>query len=156
MAGRAERLGESRHCGVANAAGNVTRIQNIAANSDHVDDHARTPRLHAAEIFTAEIDVVENLRVPTRTPSLFIDSLQRTRGDVARVVDENIDISTRSHYPSGGAVLREIDGDRVHLYGMPAPDVLRGIFERRLRAGGEMQMAALGSKTPRHCQAQTF
>src|SRR3984957_11255428 len=51
MTVRAERLGESRHGGIADAAGDIARVEKVAADAGHIYNNAVAPCLHATKIF---------------------------------------------------------------------------------------------------------
>src|SRR5262249_10432528 len=105
---RAERSGKGRHGSVADSTRQIARTTQLAADAGQIDDHAALPRFHATEIFAAEIDIVEYLGVPARAPALFVHGFERPRGNVAGIVDQNIDIAARLRDALRGAALREI------------------------------------------------
>ena len=104
------------------------------------------PRLHAAEIFTAEIDVIEDLCIPAGAPSLLIYGFQRAGRNVAGIVDQYIDVAAGVRYAPGESALGEVDRERAHLHGKLPANRVGGLSERAPRAGGKMKIAAFSAK----------
>jgi hypothetical protein len=61
--------------------------------ADVVDDDAAPARLHLRVDRAGEVDVAEHFQLPGVTPGGLVDLVDRTAGDVAGIVDENVDVT---------------------------------------------------------------
>ena len=89
-------------------------------------------------------------------PAVFLYRLQRTGGNVAGIVDENIDIAAGLRHMLRSAALCKVDGERVDLDRILPAQRACGFVQCFLRAGDEVKMAALGGKALRHRAAQAL
>src|SRR5262249_50687566 len=91
-ASAAERSREGHERGVASAPGDVVEIVVLSRGADVVDDHAAAPRLHALVNEARQVDVAEDLELPAVSPRFLAELAEPTGGNVAGVVDEDIDV----------------------------------------------------------------
>src|SRR6202790_2038683 len=93
----AERAGERHQCGIAGTAADVIGVEFFAGSTDVVDDHAMAAGFHLRVDRAGEVDVAEHLQLPGVTPGRLIDLVDRTAGNIAGIVDENIDVGGVLH-----------------------------------------------------------
>src|SRR5205085_8773395 len=95
----AERAGERHQRGVAGAAADVVGIEFFAGGADVVDDDAVSACLHLRVDGAGEIDVSEYFQLPGVPPGRLVDLVERTAGNVAGVVDEDVDVGRIPRQP---------------------------------------------------------
>src|SRR5262249_7061197 len=69
----------------------------FAGGADVVDDHPAAARLHLRIDRAGEVDVAEHLQLPGVAPGRLIDLVDRAAGNVAGVVDEDVDVGGILH-----------------------------------------------------------
>src|SRR5262249_41295216 len=138
---------------VGHAARDVAVVGIAGGRTHDIDDDAAPSRAHARIDGAREIDVAEELDVPRLAPGLAVDLRERTGGNVACIVDQDVYV---------GAGLAE----RLHL-GRPrkiaamdryrdavfAGQPVRELGHRLLIASGEVQVAALRRQVLRDYKA---
>src|SRR5258707_9504710 len=77
---------------VAGAAADVVGIELFAGGADVVDDDAMAARFHLGVDGAGEVDVAEHFEVPGVTPGRLVDLVDRAAGNIAGIVDENVDV----------------------------------------------------------------
>ena len=88
----AEALGEHVERDIGHAAGNIAVVRRPRGGAHDVDDDTAAARAHARIDNAREIDIAEDLDVPGLAPGLAVDIDERAGRDVARIVDQNIDV----------------------------------------------------------------
>ncbi len=138
----AERAGKRHQRRVAGAAADIIGVEFFTGGADVVDDDAMAARLHLRVDGAGEVDVAEHFQLPGVTPGRLVDLVDRAAGNIAGIVDENVDVGGVLRQP--GEVLRiaQVDDMRrgVDLVRPPQPFGQR--LQRIAAAGREHEVAA--------------
>ena len=105
----AERAGERHQRGVAGAAADVIGVEFFAGGADVVDDDAVAARLHLRVDRAGEVDVAEHLQLPGVTPGRLVDLVDRAAGNIAGIVDEDVDVGGVLDEPGDVLGLAQVD-----------------------------------------------
>jgi hypothetical protein len=89
--------GKSHQRGVAGAAADVIGVELLAGGTNIVDDHPVPARFHLRINGAGQIDIAKHLEFPRMAPCGLIDLVDRAAGNIAGVVDENIDVGCIFH-----------------------------------------------------------
>ena len=138
----AERAGECHQRGVAGAAADIVGVEFLAGRTDVVDDNAVSARLHLRIDGAGEIDIAEHLQFPGVAPGRLVNLVDRAAGDVAGIVDEDVDIGGFLHQAGNVLRLTEIDdmGRCVDL--VCGAQALGQRFKLIAAAGGKQEVSA--------------
>ncbi len=74
------------------AAADIIGVEFFTGSTDVVDDDAMAARLHLRIDDAGEIDVAEHFQLPGVSPCRFVDLVDRAAGNVAGIVDEDVDV----------------------------------------------------------------
>src|SRR5260370_6185848 len=88
----AECAGECHDRGIAGAAADIVCVEPFAGGADVVDDETVSACLHLRVDRAGEVDIAERLEVPGVTPGRLVDLVERAAGNVAGIVDEDVDV----------------------------------------------------------------
>ena len=111
---------------IAGAAADIIGVEFLAGSTNVVDDDAVSARFHLRVDGAGEVDVAEHFQFPGVTPGHFVDLVDRTAGNIAGIVDEDVDIGS-------------VPGELCQILGLAqVHDVSRGVdLVRRSQAFGE-------------------
>ena len=142
----AKRTGKGHQRGVAGAAADIVGVELLAGRADVVDDHAAAARLHLGIDGAGEVDVAEHLQFPGMTPGCFVNLVNRAAGNVAGIVDENVDVGGVLRQPRNVFRFAQVGdvGGGVDLVLRAQPVGQR--LQRLAAAGSQPQMAAFLGK----------
>lgn len=114
----------------------------FAGRADVVNDDAVSARLHLRIDRAGEVDVAEHLQFPCVAPGRFINLVDRAAGNVAGIVDENVDINGYLYEARNVFRFAQIDdmGRCVDLVRRAQP--LGQRLELIAVAGGEQEVSA--------------
>ena len=124
----------------------------LAGHADDVDDDAGLARLHTRVELARQIDEAVDLELPGVAPFRLVERLDGAPGNVARVIDQDID--ARALLGEAPQRRRVAQIDRVHLD--VAAEAARRLRKPVLVARGEMQPAAFRRKRLCARQANAF
>src|SRR5439155_26773000 len=151
-----ERAGKRHQRGVAGAAADIIGVEFFAGGADVVDDDAVTARLHLGVDQPGQIDEAENLELPGVTPVRLVDLVDRAAGNIAGIVNENVDVGRIAG--EAGKVVRFAQVDRMcaGLDAVFGAQLFRQRLERVRVAGGKIDVTAFFRKSLRGCRADAL
>jgi hypothetical protein len=107
----------------------------------------RPPRFHRGQDGASQVDIAEHLEVPTAPPGGAVDPGQGAGRNVARVVDQDIDVAARRAQRRDRFGPRKVAHMDRRLDAMGALDLIGDGTQAFFAAGGEVQVAAFGGET---------
>src|SRR2546423_14279108 len=99
-----------------------------------------------------QVDIAEHLELPGMTPSRLVDRLERSAGNVARVVDEDVDICALAGEFAQRAAIAQVN----RMHGRTALQLRLCVLEARRVARRKMHIATFGGKGVRAGKTDAF
>src|SRR6185295_211293 len=98
-------------------AADVIGVEFFAGRADVIDDDAAALRLHLRVDLPRQVDVAEHFQFPGVPPGRLVDLVDRSAGNVAGIVDEDVDIGGFPGEPGDVVGLAQVDdmGGRADL-----------------------------------------